>query len=211
MRRSARWRRLLPGVDSLTRYERAWLRGDILAGLTVAAYLIPQCMAYAELAGLPAVVGLWAVLAPMTVYAIFGSSRQLSVGPESTTAVMTAAVLVPLAAGDPPLRRWPRRSRSWSACCACWAGCSGWVSSPTCCRVRSGRLHGRCRRDHDRRPTRQDDRRSGRGRHRRAQLASFVRELGDLHGPTVLLSSSVLVFLFVGAHCFPRRRSRCSS
>ena len=71
-----------------------------LAGITVAAYLIPQVMAYAELAGLPAVAGLWAVIGAMTVYALLGSSRQLSVGPESTTALMTATALAPLADGD---------------------------------------------------------------------------------------------------------------
>ena len=78
------WRRLLPGVDSLTRYERVWLRGDVLAGITVAAYLVPQVMAYAEVAGLPAVVGLWAVLVALLLYAVFGSSRQLSVGPTAS-------------------------------------------------------------------------------------------------------------------------------
>jgi SulP family sulfate permease len=97
-----RWpRRLLPGPASLRGYERAWLRGDLLAGVTVAAYLVPQVMAYAGLAGLPPVAGLWAMLAPLALYAILGSSRQLSVGPESTTALMTAAVVAPLAAGDP--------------------------------------------------------------------------------------------------------------
>ena len=101
MRRCARWRRLLPGVDSLAGYERAWLRGDVLAGITVAAYLVPQVMAYAEVAGLPAVVGLWAVLVSLLVYAVLGSSRQLSVGPESTTALLTATVVAPMAAGDP--------------------------------------------------------------------------------------------------------------
>src|SRR6266540_4825793 len=58
-------------------------------------------MAYAAVAGLPAVVGLWAVVASLPVYALLGSSRQLSVGPESTTALMTAAAVGPLAAGDP--------------------------------------------------------------------------------------------------------------
>ncbi len=58
-------------------------------------------MAYATLAGLPPVAGLWAALIPMIVYAILGSSRQLSVGPESTTALMTATALAPLAIGDP--------------------------------------------------------------------------------------------------------------
>ncbi len=93
--------RILPGVDQFRGYERSWWRGDVTAGLTVAAYLIPQVMAYATVAGLPPVVGLWAALVPLAVYAVLGSSRQLSVGPESTTALMTATALAPLAAGDP--------------------------------------------------------------------------------------------------------------
>lgn len=91
----------LPGLRVLRGYRRSWVRGDVLAGLTVAAYLVPQVMAYATLAGLPAVAGLWAILLPLAAYAVLGSSRQLSVGPESTTALMTAAVVAPLAAGDP--------------------------------------------------------------------------------------------------------------
>ena len=90
---------LAPGLGRLRRYDRAWFRGDLLAGVTVAAYLVPQCMAYAEIAGLPPVVGLWAVLPPLVVYAVLGSSSQLSVGPESTTAIMTASAVGPLAAG----------------------------------------------------------------------------------------------------------------
>lgn len=74
---------------------------DLLAGLTVAAYLIPQCLAYGELAGLPAIHGLWAILPALLLYALLGSSPQLSVGPESTTAVLTAAAVAPLAGGDP--------------------------------------------------------------------------------------------------------------
>src|SRR5688572_4297715 len=93
--------RLLPGLVVLRRYDRSWLRGDLLAGLTVSAYLVPQVMAYSTLAGLPPVAGLWAILAPLALYAVLGSSRSLSAGPESTTALMTAAVVAPLAAGDP--------------------------------------------------------------------------------------------------------------
>jgi MFS superfamily sulfate permease-like transporter len=84
--------RLLPGLATLRGYQRSWLRGDVMAGLTVAAYLVPQVMAYSGLAGLPPVAGLWAILAPLALYALLGSSRQLSVGPESTTALMTATV-----------------------------------------------------------------------------------------------------------------------
>ncbi|HEY9767253.1 MAG TPA: solute carrier family 26 protein [Coleofasciculaceae cyanobacterium] len=88
----------MPGLKKLLSYRRSWLRGDVLAGLTVAAYLIPQCMAYGELAGVEPVAGLWGILPPMIIYAIFGSSPQLSIGPESSTAVMTAVAIAPLAA-----------------------------------------------------------------------------------------------------------------
>ena len=90
----------LPGLRQLWGYQRSWLRGDLSAGITVAAYLIPQCMAYGELVGVPPVVGLWTILPAMCVYALVGSSRQLSVGPESTTAVMTAAAIAPLLLAD---------------------------------------------------------------------------------------------------------------
>jgi sulfate permease, SulP family len=90
-----------PGLGTLRGYQRAWLRGDLIAGVTVAAYLVPQVMAYAGLAGLPPVTGLWAALPPLACYAVLGSSRLVSLGPESTTALMTAVTVGPLAAGDP--------------------------------------------------------------------------------------------------------------
>lgn len=76
-------------------------QGDLLAGVTVAAYLVPQCLAYGELAGLPPVTGLWTILPAMLLYPLVGRSPQLSVGPETSTALMTAAVVTPLAGGDP--------------------------------------------------------------------------------------------------------------
>lgn len=95
------WTALAPGLAQFRRYRPSWLRGDVAAGLTVAAYLIPQVMAYATIAGLPPVAGLWASLLPLAIYAVLGTSRQLSAGPEATTALMTATALAPLAAGDP--------------------------------------------------------------------------------------------------------------
>ena len=127
--------RLLPGLADLRRYERAWLRHDLVAGLTVAAYLIPQVMAYAGLAGLPPVTGLWATLAPLALYAVLGSSRLLSVGPETTTALMTAAAVAPLAGGDPA--RYAAIAAGVAVvvgCCPWWRSRPGWGSSPTCCR-----------------------------------------------------------------------------
>ena len=99
------WRKWAPGLATLIGYDRSWLRGDLIAGVTVAAYLVPQVMAYAEIIGLPPVAGLWAVLAPMAVYALLGDSRQLSVGPESTTALMAAAGIFALAGAVEGQRR----------------------------------------------------------------------------------------------------------
>ena len=84
----------------LRQFDRSCIRPDTFAGLGVAAYLIPQVMAYATLAGLDPVVGLWACLAPLAIYVLAGTSRLLSVGPESTTSILTAAALAPLAVGD---------------------------------------------------------------------------------------------------------------
>lgn len=88
------------GLPILADYRRAWLRGDLIAGITVAAYLVPQVMAYASVAGLPPVSGLWAALPALVAYALIGSSASLSMGPEATTALMTAISLGPLAAGN---------------------------------------------------------------------------------------------------------------
>ena len=97
------WQRLVPGVVAMRGYERGWLKGDVVAGVTVAAYLVPQVMAYSIIMGLPAVAGLWAALAPLAVYFVLGTSRKMSIGPETTTSLMTAAGVGALvgAAGGP--------------------------------------------------------------------------------------------------------------
>ncbi len=94
----ARW---VPGLDSLLHYRRAWFRPDVQAGLSVAAIQIPTAIAYAQIAGFPPQVGLYACILPMLIYAPIGSSRQLMVGPDAATAAMVAAAITPLAAGDP--------------------------------------------------------------------------------------------------------------
>src|SRR6476469_6069042 len=82
---------MIPGLAVLRGYRRAWLPGDLLAGVTVAAYLVPQVMAYATIAGLPPVTGLWAAFPALIAYTLFGSSKSLSMGPEATTALMALA------------------------------------------------------------------------------------------------------------------------
>jgi len=92
-------RNLTPGLNYLTRsYQRRWLRRDGIAGVAVAAYLIPQVMAYSALIGVPPVASLWTALAAIVAYAVLGSSRILSSGPESTVALMTGVAIAPLAA-----------------------------------------------------------------------------------------------------------------
>ena len=92
---------LAPGLVVLRGYRRAWLGVDLVAGLTVGAMLIPQSMAYAELAGMPPQYGFYAVLAPLVVYAVVGTSRHLGVGPEPGTAILAATGVGAIAAGDP--------------------------------------------------------------------------------------------------------------
>ncbi len=90
----------MPRGDPASRWD-VLSRANLLAGLTVCAYLVPQVMAYSTVAGLPPTAGLWASLPALVLYALMGTSRLLSVGPESSVALMTAAVVGPIAAGDP--------------------------------------------------------------------------------------------------------------
>ena len=86
-------KKILSYIDWPTGYDRTSLKMDILAGLTVALVLIPQSMAYAELAGLPAYYGLYASFLPPLIAAVFGSSRQLATGPVAVVSLLTATTL----------------------------------------------------------------------------------------------------------------------
>lgn len=88
---STRLSRWVPSAQWLVNYQRADLRGDLVAGVTVAMMLIPQAMSYAMLAGLPPYVGLYASIIPLIVYALFGTSRQLAVGPVAMVALLVAS------------------------------------------------------------------------------------------------------------------------
>ena len=83
------------------RYERSWLSQDSMAGLAVSSYLIPQVMAYSAIVGVPPVTGLWTCLIAMVIYVAVGGSRVLSVGPESTIALLAGLSVAGLAQGDP--------------------------------------------------------------------------------------------------------------
>ncbi|MFW2334974.1 SulP family inorganic anion transporter [Ilumatobacter sp.] len=87
---------ILPILSWAPRYERRDVRSDLAAGLTIGAMLVPQGMAYALLAGLPPEIGLYASIVPVLIYAVFGTSRQLAVGPVAIVSLMTASALAPL-------------------------------------------------------------------------------------------------------------------
>jgi high affinity sulfate transporter 1 len=93
--------RWVPGLYTLRHYEPRWLVSDLAAGLVLTAVLVPVGMAYAEASGLPAIYGLYATIVPLLAYALFGPSRILVLGPDSSLAPMIAAAILPLAAGDP--------------------------------------------------------------------------------------------------------------
>lgn len=90
---------IVPLLDWLPTYRREWLRMDVVAGLTASAVVIPKAMAYAAIAGLPLVVGLYSSLIPLVVYAVLGTSRVLSVTTTSTIAILTAGTIAQLAPG----------------------------------------------------------------------------------------------------------------
>src|SRR5499426_3042825 len=97
--------RWVPGVRAARTYQRPWLRSDLVAGLVLAAILVPQGMAYAELAGLPAVNGLYTTVACLVGYAIMGPSRILVLGPDSSLGPLILAAITPLVVvGDDPAK-----------------------------------------------------------------------------------------------------------
>ena len=91
----------LPGLDTLRRYQAAWLPHDVLAGLVLAAMLVPVGIAYATASGLPGIYGLYATIIPLLAYALFGPSRILVLGPDSALAGVILGVVTPLSAGAP--------------------------------------------------------------------------------------------------------------
>lgn len=95
------WLRWLPGLQTLRRYEAAWLRHDLVAGLVLTTMLVPVGIAYAVASGVPGIYGLYATIVPLLAYALFGPSRILVLGPDSSLAAVILAVVLPLSHGDP--------------------------------------------------------------------------------------------------------------
>ena len=193
--------RHVPGLQLLRTYERSWLRSDLVAGIVLAAILVPQGMAYAELAGLPAVNGLYTTVACLIGYAIMGPSRILVLGPDSSLGPLIFAAITPLVvAGDDPgkaialagmmamivgLRRDRARSRP-----------AGFRRRPAV-EGGAGRLHERAGADHHRRPTAQALRVLHRRRRLRRRDPQFVDGFSRRNATAMWLGISLLVVLLV--------------
>lgn len=197
---------LLPGLTVLRHYDRGWLRGDVLAGVTVAAYLVPQVMAYAQIAGLPPVAGLVAVVGPTLGYLLLGSSRQLSVGPESTTALMTATALAALGASTTADRAALAAALavvSGLVCLVGWALGLGFLADLLSRPVLVGYLAGVA----VLMVVSQLHTLTGipvEGESLPAQLWSAVRHVDEVHWPTLALSAVLVALLLTLARWAPR-------
>ena len=98
---SGSWLDWLPGVKILQSYQLSWLRNDVVAGIVLSTMLVPVGIAYAVASGVPAINGLYATIVPLVAYALFGPSRILVLGPDSSLAPIILGVVLPLSAGDP--------------------------------------------------------------------------------------------------------------
>ena len=96
---------LVPGLQAVRSYRREWLARDVVAGVVLTTLLVPQGMAYAELAGLPPITGLYTSIMCLLGYAVFGPSRILVLGPDSSLGPMIAATILPLAGADGDAKR----------------------------------------------------------------------------------------------------------
>jgi SulP family sulfate permease len=198
--------RYLPGISVLRGYQRSWLRGDLLAGVTVAAYMVPQVMAYAEVAGLPPIAGLWAAVAPLVAYAILGSSRQLSVGPESSTALITATAVGVLVAGDQQNYAGTAAALALAVgaiCLICWLARLGFLANLLSHPVLIGYMAGIA----GLMIVSQLGKVSGiavEGDSVLSELRSFVTHLGEAHLPTVLVAAGTFVLLVALQRLLPR-------
>ena len=191
---------------SLRHYSLRWLPPDFLAGLTVAAYLVPQCMAYGDLAGVGPAVGLWTVLPALFVYFWLGSSPQVSVGPESTTAVMTAVTvgaLVTTYGGSYALAAALVASLVGVVCLIAYLARLGFLADLLSRPILIGYMTGVALIM----IVGQLGRVSGIGIESNSmpgQMLEFLGHLRQVHAPTLALSLCLLVFLFGVQAFFPQ-------
>jgi SulP family sulfate permease len=199
----------LPGLKRLLSYRREWIGRDILAGVTVAAYAIPQCMAYGDLAGVDPVAGLWTLVPAALIYFFLGSSPQLSIGPESTTAVMTAAAIAPLVSargGDYPSFAALLAVLVGLVCVVGYLARLGFLANLLSKPILVGYMAGVAAIM----IAGQLGKISGLSIEASTvfgQIGEFFQGIDRWHQPTLTLSLGLLLFLFVVQHRFPRAPS----
>lgn len=180
------------------------LRGDVVAGITVAAYLVPQVLAYSGLARVPPAAGLWAAFVALGVYFLLGSSPQLSVGPESTTALMTGAALATITVpGESPQDTAALLALAVGAVCLlAWAGGLGFLADLLSKPVLVGYMAGIA----GLMVLSQAARGSGADIPEAGPLAQawwLARHLSAVHGPTLAVCLGTLLLLLAGARLWP--------
>jgi high affinity sulfate transporter 1 len=140
-----KWTRWLPGLVTLRQYKWGWLPNDIVAGLVLTTMLVPVGIAYAVASGLPGINGLYATIVPLLAYAVFGPSRILVLGPDSSLAAVILGVVFPLAGGD-PVRAVALASMmavvSGIACIAAGLGRLGFITELLSKPIRYGYMNG---------------------------------------------------------------------
>ena len=140
-----KWTRWLPGLATLHEYKWGWLPNDIVAGLVLTTMLVPVGIAYAVASGLPGINGLYATIVPLLAYALFGPSRILVLGPDSSLAAVILGVVFPLAGGD-PVRAVALASMmavvSGIACIAAGLGRLGFITELLSKPIRYGYMNG---------------------------------------------------------------------
>jgi sulfate permease, SulP family len=136
--------RVIPLSEHVPGYRGGTLRRDLLAGATVAALALPAALAYSEIAGLSPVIGLYSLLLPAVAYTLFGSSRQLIVGPEGALSALVGVAVIPLVA-DPDQRASLAALLAllvWAAFLGAWLARLGWIADYFSRPVLIGYLHG---------------------------------------------------------------------
>ena len=139
------WTNLVPAIRQARTYQRGWLTNDLVAGLVLVGMLAPAGMAYATAAGLPPVTGLYASIVPLVVYAIFGPSRVLVLGPDSSLTPLLLAAIVPLAAagsGEAVAVAGALSIMAGAVCIAAGLARFGFIAELLSAPVRHGYLHG---------------------------------------------------------------------
>jgi SulP family sulfate permease len=204
--RPPRLHRFFPVVGEVTRYSKHTLRKDVVAGVTVAALALPSGMAYAQLAGLSPVAGLYALLLPALAYALLGSSRRLIVGPEGALAVLVATAVAPIAGADP--QKYAALAAMLAVlvglmACVAWVVRLGWIADYFSRAVLVGYIHGvaivliigQLGKLFGLSISAQDP---------LPQLAEVAREIGDGDGLTVLVAAVSLTALLLLRWRFPK-------